>query len=101
MYAVILWDGVGALRVEIKSGLAFIAPPLSGPFVADLVLLTILAGFFLIRVREFADGVELLDLLDRGLITVVDPTTPARSIGVLCLLFACSGIAGSRCASKT
>ncbi len=101
LHAVKLVNGSECLRVEIKARLTIVTTTLSALLVSDLMLLTILAGFLLIRVREFADRIELFNMLDGGLVAVVDASAPARLIGILSLLLACSSIAGSWCACKT
>ncbi len=56
--------------------------------VPDLMLLTVLVGFFLIGVSQTPHRVDLLDMLDSGLITIVDPAATTRLIRVLGLLLA-------------
>ena len=88
--------------IEIKPRrlfLALTAPTFGG--VPDHMLLTILVGFFLIRIGKSSDCIEMLDMLDRCLITVMDPTAPTRLIHVLGLLFTRCHIARSRCPCKT
>ena len=65
------------------------------------MFLTIFFRFFLIRIRETPDRVELFDLLNAREVLIKCTTTTARLISVLGLLFPRCGIAGSWCASKT
>lgn len=65
------------------------------------MLLPILIGFFLIRIGKTPHRIEVLNMLDGRLITIMDPTTPTRFISVLGLLFPRSHIARSRCPCKT
>lgn len=97
-----LVSGSECLRVEIEPRLLIIATTtLPALLVPDLMFLTIFPSFFLVRISKSANRVEVLDMLDGCLITIVDASAPTSFISVLRLLFACSGIAGSWCASKT
>ncbi len=69
--------------------------------VTDLMLLAILVRFLLIRVREIAHGIDLLDMLDAREELVEAAPATACFIRVLGLLITRGGIAGSWCASET
>lgn len=90
------------LRVEIQLRLTIVVASLLILLgVPNLMFLAVFASFFLICIREIPDSIELLHMLDSRLITVTDSSAPACLVGVLSLLLASSGIAGSWCACKT